>query len=175
MKFLTILLLAFLVLAGCAEDRRASFPGEPLIGPFKSMQNYKQVEEIIITNGLQPRDFSHELLARDEKHLSNGLVKIVVTNYSDLGITGKVYLTLFYNRLESVMFEPQPVADYVERLIRTNRLNFSEKPINPISRRALVSSNVVVEIVSPPSGRPFVRWTDIRLEKESSRWIYQNF
>jgi hypothetical protein len=135
--------------------------GRQLIEGFKS---YESTEEVI--KYLQSQNLISEWASLPgDKNLLHGSSAILVKPYTDLGHSGQLWLTFLNNRLVKVGFYPDEIQSYLTSLEK-NRNIFLRK-----TSGFKLSPDVTVKVdFALQSRRPFVGWTDDRLDEEKTAW-----
>jgi hypothetical protein len=89
---------------------------------------------------------------------------ITIKNYSHLGFSGELNIGFFNNRLINTTFYPTVVEKYIEALGKEGiKLdNKEEAKLLPYTR---------VRVATDYKGRRYIKWSDIRLDKEVELWI----
>jgi hypothetical protein len=89
---------------------------------------------------------------------------ITIKNYSHLGFSGELDIGFFNNRLNSSIFYPAEIEKYISALEKEGlKLDNNRETIRPPHTR--------VQIATDYKGRKYVKWSDIRLDKEVELWI----
>lgn len=87
---------------------------------------------------------------------------IKITNYSYLGFSGELRISFLNKRLRSTIFYPSDINMFKEKLLEENTLNFNGKQEIRIPPFTLVRVD---------NDYIYIKWSDIRLDKETKIWI----
>jgi len=90
---------------------------------------------------------------------------ITINNYSHLGFSGELNICFFNNRLISTTFYPKNSDKYIAALSKSEGIMFS---IDQETKLPLYTS---IRYAIDHNGRKYIRWSDIRLDKEIDLWI----
>jgi hypothetical protein len=93
---------------------------------------------------------------------------ITIRNYSYLGFTGELMVIFFNNRLRTTIFYPSAIDEFVEAFCKSEGVKFDN------NYGARISSHTLIRVTTDGRGRKYIRWSDIRLDREVELWITRN-
>ena len=135
--------------------------GRELLEGFKSYESTKDVIAYLQSKNLSPEWAS----LPGDKNLLHGSSAILVKPYTDLSDDGQLWLTFLNNRLLKIGFYPNDIQSYLTSLEKSRKIFVRQTP------EFKLSSDVTVKIgFALNSKKPFVGWTDDRLDNECTAW-----
>jgi len=164
LKFKSECLLAVsLISCGCiAEDFTAvRSPPSPLIAELRSYSNRLEVREALSAPSWSA---VNESRLTDGDHRPPYTLQTFSMPFEHLGYTGQLELSFYNDRLMSTLFYPDEFGSYLETLVAAELTGTRDREI-------AIPPATVVRWVANNSDRPYVLWTDKRLQEQESRWI----
>jgi hypothetical protein len=155
-------------IAGCwADYASVSFVGvesghTKLINSIESYQSINDFKGFIARNSLQWEE--SEVKSSPKGRPPFNIHTITLKNYAHLGFSGDLEIEFFNNRLMSTTFRPSAVEEYIEALGKDGiKLdNKQEAKLPPFTH---------VRVATDYKGLKYIKWSDIRLDKEVELWI----
>jgi hypothetical protein len=90
---------------------------------------------------------------------------VTIKDYSHLGFNGELSVGFFNDRLMGTTFYPVEVEEYAEALAKLDGIRFNN------SREVNIPPYTRIYFSTDYRGQRYVRWSDIRLDKEVELWI----
>lgn len=161
-------LLLFWLLAGCWDDYasvsfvKVESEHTKLINGIESYQSIDDFKGFLARNSLQWEESEDKPSPKGRPPFN--IHTITLKNYSHLGFPADLEIEFFNNRLMSTTFRPSAVEKYIEALGKEGiKLdNKQEAKLPPYTR---------VRVATDYKGRKYIKWSDIRLDKEVELWI----
>ena len=163
-------LLVIWLLAGCGDNYSSSSfvkvesERTKLIDGIESYQSMDEFKGFLSRSSFQWKlgeDSRPSAKARPPFNIST----ITIKNYSHLGFPGELSIGFFNNRLMGTTFYPTDIDKYIEALAKADGIKFDN------NQEARLPTHTLVRIATDYKGQKYVRWSDVRLDKEVELWI----
>ncbi|MHB8882687.1 MAG: hypothetical protein ACYC69_14410 [Thermodesulfovibrionales bacterium] len=133
-----------------------------LINGIESYQSINDFKGFLARNSLQWEESEDNPSPRGRPPFN--VHTITLKNYSHLGFSDVLEIKFINNRLMSTTFRPAVFEKYVETLAKEG-IKFDNK------QEAKLSPYTIIRVATDYKGRKYIKWSDIRLDKEVDLWI----
>lgn len=165
MKKLTILLIIIL----CLNCNNSSVQAEivngsvKLIAGFRSYQTIEETKKYCNSLGSQWQVVEDSRLPEKDRRPRFDIFVVEIKGYTHLNHPGTLRLKFFNDRLSDTWFYPDSAKEFLEILKEEEKLDL-------INTKEQLLHNVRVW-VNEKWGKPYIGWSDIRLEQKEFEWI----
>lgn len=141
---------------GCSKNESA----EILTFNLKSYTTISEVRKLLISKQAQ-YSIENSSLEKSDKRPKFNITTIKTKIFTRDGFKGETQFIFFNNKLMEIQFLPQKDKEYQIFFIREEHMNKNIKKNN----------NIQVEIVKDYTGKYYIIWTDVRLDKKMKAWL----